>query len=126
MYKVEINNNGDSVMKVKSEDGEFAIDTEGKGISPSSALLASLGSCIGVYIQKYAKGTNIELKGFRVNVNAEFSKEKPICFKTINVSFSLKDTVINEKKMKALLRFVHNCPVHNTLNIPTEVKIAFS
>ena len=126
MYKVEIDNSGDSVMKVKSVGGEFTVDTKGKGISPPSALLASLGSCIGVYIQKYAKGTNVELKGFRVNVNAEFSKENPICFKTINASVSLKDTVIDEKKKKALLRFVHNCPVHNTLNVPTEVKVTFS
>lgn len=49
MYHVDIENNADSSFTVKSRDYEFIIDTKGKGITPPDTLLASIGSCIGVY-----------------------------------------------------------------------------
>ena len=53
MYKVTIESYGESGFVVKSADYEFIIDNKGKGITPPDTFLASLGSCIGVYIRKY-------------------------------------------------------------------------
>ena len=102
-------------MKVKSKDYEFLIDTEGNGITSPDTLLASLASCIGVYIRKYADGMKIFLPGFKINIDAEFEKEKPICFKVIKASISLNGIELDDKKKESLLRFIKNCPVHNTL-----------
>lgn len=115
MYRVEITNAGDSLFNIKSEDYKFAIDTHGKGITPPDTLLASLGSCIGVYLRKYAEGTKLGLKGFTITVNADFSEDKPIRFKDINVSIDLKGIKITEMQKNGLLAFIKNCPVHNTL-----------
>ena len=122
MYKVDIHNNGGYLFKVKSKDYSFMVDTEGKGITPPDALLASLGSCIGVYVRKYAEGAKLDIGEFDVTVEAEFAKEKPVSFKTINVSIAL-NSKIDEDRKKALLAFVRNCPVHNTLESVPAVEI---
>lgn len=115
MYRVEIVNKQGYVFNVKSENYELVIDIKGKGITPPDTLLASLGSCIGVYLRKYAEGANLGLKEFVITVEADFCSEKPVRFKDINVRIDLKGAVVNEQRKKALLEFIKNCPVHNTL-----------
>jgi uncharacterized OsmC-like protein len=99
----------------KAGESEFSIDAKGKGLTPLDALLAGLGSCIGVYIRKYAEGSKLQLENFKVNVSAELSKESPFSFRYISVEIDLKPGLIDERRQKALLEFVKNCPAHNTL-----------
>ena len=115
MYSIEIINNGGSQFDVKSKDYEFVIDTEGKGITPPDTLLASIGSCMGVYIRKYFKNTNVIVKDFKIEVRGELSIERPISFKKIDISIDLHGVEIDEMRRKSLIEFVRNCPVHNTL-----------
>lgn len=122
MYSVEITNAADCLFKVRSKDYEFLVDTKGKGITPPDALLASIGTCIGVYVRKYAEGANINIGPFTVKVDSEFSKD-PVCFKKINVTIELKGLKPDERRIKAILAFVKNCPVHNTLKSNPEIDI---
>ena len=127
MYRVELTNSGGYSFSVRSGDHRFNLDMRGEqGITPPDALLASLGSCIGVYIRKYAEGAKLTLSEFSIDAHAEFSKESPVCFKKIEVSIDLKDGKLEERRLKSLLEFVKNCPVHNTLKINPEVKITIS
>lgn len=123
MYHVDITNKGDSTFQVKSRDYELVVDTEGKGITPPDTLLASLGSCIGVYIMKYIQGTKLPIKGFAISVDAEFTKAKPICFKLINVVIDFKSQEFDQRRKQSLLEFIKNCPVHNTLEASPQVEI---
>lgn len=59
MYKVEVSHAGDYTFKVKSKDSAFIIDTQGKGVTPPDTLLASLGSCIGVYPHTFAESPRL-------------------------------------------------------------------
>jgi uncharacterized OsmC-like protein len=122
MYKVEITSNGGSLFNVKSKDYNFTVDTEGNGISPPAALLASLGSCIGAYIRKYCEGAGLAPVYFKISVEADFSKEPPLSFKAINVLIDLKDAKLDERRKRALLEFIKNCPVHNTLKARPDVQ----
>ena len=88
---------------------------KGAGISPPDALLASIGSCIGVYVRKYAEGAKLELGEFDVTVQGEFTNEKPVCFKQIDVSIDLKGFKLDERRQKPFMEFIKNCPVHNTV-----------
>ena len=103
MYKVEIIHNQDMAFTAKAGESEFLIDAQGKGLTPLDALLAGLGSCIGVYIRKYAQGSKLELKNFKINVSAELSSQSPFAFKLINVEINLKDCLLDERRQKALL-----------------------
>lgn len=123
MYSVEITNNGSSEFKAKSKDYEFVIDTKGQGITPPDTLLASLGSCIGVYLRKYAENAKLPLPEFNIKLEAEFSREAPACFRNIAVTLDLKGAQLDERRKKALLDFIRNCPVHNTLEASPRVEI---
>ena len=123
MYAVEVTSYGDSSFKVCSKDYEFKVDIKGKGITPPDTFLASLGSCIGVYIRKYADGAKIALGEFKVKVEAEFSQEKPFRFDKINVFVDIKNGQLDERRKQALLAFIKNCPIHNTLNNNPDIDI---
>jgi uncharacterized OsmC-like protein len=115
MYKVEITHNRDLAFTAKVGQSEFIIDAQGQGLTPLDALLTGLGSCIGVYIRKYAQGSKLELKNFKINVTAQLCSQSPFSFKLINVQIDLKDSGLDERRQKALLEFIKNCPAHNTL-----------
>ncbi len=123
MYRVSITHEKDHKFLTKSGDYEFVIDAKAKGLTPPDALLAALGSCVGVYIRKYAEGAKLDLANFDITVEAEFSKEAPMSFRTIDVVVNLKDAQLDERRKQALLTFVKNCPVHNTLKLNPEVRI---
>jgi uncharacterized OsmC-like protein len=124
MYHVEITSTSESAFKAKSKDYEFMIDTKGKGMSPADTLLASLGSCIGVYLRKYCEGAKLNLPGFAISVDAEFTKEPAFCFKEIKVKMDLKGLELDERRKRAVLEFIKNCPVHNTLEARPHVEIS--
>ncbi len=115
MYKVGITHIQDMAFSVKTGESEFSVDAKGKGLTPLDALLAGLGSCIGVYIRKYAEGSKLNLTNFKINVSAELSRESPIAFRQISVEIDLQPSAIDERRQKALLEFIKNCPAHNTL-----------
>ena len=117
MYKIEVTHNQDMAFSVKAGESEFEVDAKGKGLTPLDALLAGLGSCIGVYIRKYAEGSKLKLDNFKVNVSAELSKESPFSFRQISVEIDLKPGLTDERRQKSLLEFIKNCPAHNTLKL---------
>ena len=123
MYKVEVENIGGFKFKARAGSEEFTIDANGGGCTPPDALLASLGSCIGVYIRKYAEDGKVDIGGFTVKVEAEFSAQGPASFRVINVSIDLKGADIGERRKAALISFIKNCPVHNTLKGTPDIRI---
>lgn len=123
MYRVEVVSNPDSSFKAKSGDYEFTIGLKGKGISPPDTFLASLAGCLGVYIRKYCEGSGLALNDFSITAEAEFCQDKPVCFKDIRVSVDLKGAKLDERRQKALLEFIKNCPIHNTLHMNPDVNI---
>jgi uncharacterized OsmC-like protein len=123
MYDVNIVNAGDYSFNVKSKDYEFIVDVKGQGITPPDTLLASLGTCIGIYVRKYSEGAKLTLPEFVINVAGELSKEPPFCFRKINVNLDLKGVMLDERRQRALHEFVKNCPVHNTLKNNPEIEI---
>ena len=124
MYRVEITNKEAYVFKSQEGAFEFAINPDkNSGVTPPGVLLSAIGSCLGVYLRKYAEGAKLPLGEFNVIVEAEFSKEPPICFRNISVSIDLKGLKIDEKRAKSLLEFIKNCPVHNTLKNSPQVEI---
>jgi len=115
MYKVQVTHNHDLAFTVKANESEFIIDAKGQGLTPLDALLAGLGSCIGVYICKYAQGAKLNLENFKINVSAQLSSESPFSFRKISVDIELKNSGLDDRRQRALLEFIKNCPAHNTL-----------
>lgn len=126
MYSVEVTNGPGSTLIAKSKDAQIQIGLDGKSITPPDCLLASLGACVGVYIRKYAQGAKLPLENFSIKVSGQFSQEPPACFKEISIDIDLKGAELDERRKKALLGFIKNCPVHNTLEVKPRVDIAIA
>ncbi len=124
MYKVEIENSGDYSFNVKSKDYQFVVDTKGKGMTPPDTLLASLGACVGVYMRKYFEGAKIASSHFKVSVEGDLGKEAPYVFRVISVKIDLEGLLLDERRKKALLDFIKNCPIHNTLKANPMIEIS--
>ena len=123
MYRVDISNDQGYNFKVRSDGYEFIIDAKDGAITPPATLLAGLGSCVGVYLRKYAESAKLALGAFSVSVEAEFAKDAPLRFSQISIILDLKGQQFDERRQKAMLEFVKNCPVHNTLNHDPVVEI---
>ncbi|MCX5657902.1 MAG: OsmC family protein, partial [Candidatus Omnitrophica bacterium] len=123
MYRVELENKGEMVFSVKSQDYMFNIDLKGKGMIPPDVFLAGLASCMGVYFRKYLEGAKLGIEEFKIIAEAELSSEVPICFRAINIKIDTKGVYLDEKRKLAVIDFIKNCPVHNTIKNNPEVRI---
>jgi len=84
-----------------------------EGMNPLEVFLVSLGACAGVYSKGYCKNAQIDTKDLKITVSSELTSESPRRFKDIKVQIDLGQDLGNRKE--ALLNFVRNCPVHNSL-----------
>ena len=84
-----------------------------EGLSSSELFLASIGGCIMYYAHTYLTHTNIDFKKLEVMVSGEWQKIPILTIKDIKVKIST-DAQLDQRK-ESFLRFVHNCPVHNTI-----------
>ena len=123
MYKVRITGERTTEFRVKTDNYEFIIDSEGeKGITPPDTFLAGLASCMGVYIRKYGKNTGVDIRDFDVTLEAELSDEKPSRFKKIRAKINIRGAKLDEMRKKSIISFIKNCPVHNTLQHSPEIE----
>jgi len=108
MYHVDVTNTGDYSFNVQSKDQKFIVDTKGKGMMPPEVFLASLGSCIGVYLRKYAEGAKFDLPEFSISVDADLSKDTPAYFRKIELKIDLKGIQLDERRIRTIHEFL-NC-----------------
>ncbi|HDN85730.1 MAG: hypothetical protein DRP68_06060 [Candidatus Omnitrophota bacterium] len=87
----------------------------------SELFLASIGGCILYYAKKYFQDIGISFTKLSVRVWGDWSRV-PLQLTDIKVSI-FTDAYINEERKNSFLRFVSNCPVHNTIINTKEIKI---
>ncbi|MDP3143750.1 MAG: OsmC family protein [Candidatus Omnitrophota bacterium] len=86
-----------------------------EGMNPLEVFLVSVAACAGFYAKTYCKNANIDAGNLSVSVNSELSQDVPKRFKDIKVQIDVGQDLAQRKE--ALLNFVKNCPVHNTIKI---------
>lgn len=115
MYNVTVRSAGVYAFDVTEGNQTCHVSVNPDTITPPGMLLGGLGSCIGVYLRKYAEGARIDLGEFDITVTAAFTKEPPLRFDAIDVRVTLHGAPIDDRRKAALLSFIRNCPVHNTI-----------
>jgi len=118
MYHVEMINRPGNIFDMKSEEADKLC---GKNYSPLHALLAALGGCVAIYLRRYIDERKLPVKEFGVTVESELVKEPPMSFRKISVAIDLKGAALDEDKKEVILRFIRNCPVHNTIKGSPEI-----
>lgn len=127
MYKVDISCKEGNTFNVISGAAKATIDlAEKDNLGPLPTLLGALGSCVAVYLRRYADNLKLPIGEFSVSVEADLIKEPPVSFRKINISVDLKGAQLDEQKMEGLMRFIKNCPVHNTLHGNPEIDFKIS
>lgn len=94
---------------------------EDTGMTPPELLIASLGSCIGVYAVNFLKNTGLDSAGLTVNLKWEKVSE-PTRISKIKAEVIIPNTRL-DKREPAFLKVVEHCLVHNTLTNKAEIEI---
>ncbi|MDO8749345.1 MAG: OsmC family protein [Candidatus Omnitrophota bacterium] len=128
MYEVDVDYENSFHYKVTSLNYEIKVDSSKpsgaiEGITPPALLLASLGSCAAVYLERYLSGAKIKFDKFTIKVKSEICPETPHYLKNIALTINLPGLKLEQKRYNALLEFIRNCPVHNTLKYNPAVDI---
>ncbi len=102
------------------------VDNCGKGeaFSPTDLVGAALGTCMATTMGIYAQRHDIDLRGLRVSVVKEMSKEPPrrIARLTSELHMPLPAT---HPQRDALERAALTCPVHRSLHADVELPVNF-
>ena len=69
MYSASIDNRGDSKYHASTGAFGFVMDTDGQGVSPVGALLASLCACLGHYVRDFLGGQKLAYSFFAVRTS---------------------------------------------------------
>jgi uncharacterized OsmC-like protein len=94
---------------------------EDSAMTPPELMLASLGSCAAFYAVQYLKTRNLAESGVEVSVTADKLKQ-PARLGNFNIHV-VCPVPLNEEQKEGLMRSVHCCLIHNTLQSPPEIKI---
>ena len=94
---------------------------EDSGMTPPELLIASLGSCIGVYAANFLNNTGLDSSGMSVNLTWEKAAE-PLRIGRIKAEINIPNARLG-KRQPAFLKIVEHCLVHNTLMNKPEIEI---
>ncbi|MFA6282196.1 MAG: OsmC family protein [Candidatus Omnitrophota bacterium] len=130
--KVEIisKRNGKFTVDCFPSGKSFTIDV-GKDVSslegptPLEVLLSALGSCVGVYAEKYLAQHSIVFTKIKTIAKAELSEESPT--RLVNIRLKIHtDAKLGKDEKAILLKFMQACPVHNTIIHTKEIDIGIA
>lgn len=125
--KMEVSWQENFIFKAKCGAHEVFTDqhqTEGgtdKALTPAELFVASLGTCIGVYIVRFCKRHNLPTAGLKVFLDWTVVKD-PWRIGAIKVEIHYPHT-ISESEKKGLLRMAESCFVHETILHHPEIKV---
>jgi uncharacterized OsmC-like protein len=91
------------------------------GPNPLELFLSSLAGCIGVYAKRYLVMHAVEFKELTIDIKAEFSQEHPA--RLVNIKAQVHTDADLGDKQEVFLRFIRNCPIHNTILHSKEIDI---
>ncbi len=92
-----------------------------EGMTPPETFIASLASCMGVYIINYCKNVKINTNDMLLTVTWE-KAANPARISKIDVDVHLPKMVA-ENKREALIKVAEHCLVHNTVHTHPQVKV---
>ncbi len=84
-------------------------------------FLSSLGCCIGVYAKLCLIKHKIDFTQLKIRAKGELSSKPPL--RLVNLGVEIKTDAQLKDKKDLFLRYVHNCPIHNTLMRSSNIEI---
>lgn len=91
------------------------------GMSPVEMLVASLAACVGMTIHTYCVTCGLPSEGISIDAVPTMADD-PKRVGNVAMDVTLPEGFPADRR-EAVLRFVKNCPVHNTLTHPPELDL---
>jgi putative redox protein len=119
MNEVNVKYAGGKSFRVQARQHAMIIDLppekggQDLGMNPPEVFMASLGSCIGVYVAGYCRGAKLDTEGLNIRLCWKLSDDNTK-ISEINVCVSLPKANAG-KRQKAILEVAHHCLIHNTI-----------
>ena len=115
-FEITAATNQITIMVDKKKEGVSAA-----GPNPLKLFLSSLAACVGVYALRNCSNHTIHFSTLSVSASADFSQEPPARLVNVKVRVSTEADLADKKEV--FLRFIRNCPIHNTIVHSEEVEI---
>ncbi|MDD5583498.1 MAG: OsmC family protein [Candidatus Omnitrophica bacterium] len=126
--KVELRFLKGDAFEVKTHTNEVTMYVDKKkegqpagGANPLELFLSSLAACVGVYALRYLTTHTIDFKQLNAVASADFSQDTPA--RLVNIKVNVHTDAKLADKQDVFLRFIRNCPIHNTVIHTQEVEI---
>jgi len=102
------------------------VDNLGKGesFSPTDLVATALGTCMATTMGIFAQRHEIDLRGLRVTVEKEMTKEPPRRIARLTTELHLPLPATHPQR-EALERAALGCPVHRSLHGDVELPVKF-
>ena len=102
------------------------VDNNGKGesFSPTDLCASALGSCIATIVGMQMQALGVDLKGMRIEVRKDMSKDLPrrIIVLETEIWFPVTLSAAHKEKVELAAK---NCPVHHSLHPEIQKPITF-
>ena len=98
---------------------------EDKGMTPPELFIASLASCVGVYVVDYCKAQNISTDGLKVVANYEDVEGGPARIGKISLEIVMPGGVPQEHR-NPLMKMAAQCKVHNTICTLPDIRMTLT
>jgi len=93
-----------------------------EGMAPPDLFVASLGSCIGVYVVRYCQNAKIDTEGCAISLDWSLSDDKKsIAAVEVKIRLPKADP---GPRARAVLEAARSCLIHNTLHGGLNVDIS--
>ena len=113
--------------KAQMSRGEITISSqpqEENTLKPPEMILASLGTCGGLFLKPILKEMGIKWDEFEVKLKGKKAKP-PKLFKEINMHYEIKAEISDQELEEALQKSHKKCLVMNTLNPNIKINTTF-
>ena len=128
LIKANVTFQGKQKFKIKIRNFEIETDLpenaggDDSALTPPELFIASLGSCIGVFVSAYLKNTGVSAEGLSIDVDSEYA-DSPRRIGKISVGIKVPNIEQLGKRKQALLKVAQNCTIHNTLENKPQISI---
>jgi putative redox protein len=102
-------------------DQPYASGGQDLGPTPTELFVASLGSCIGFFAERFMRRHDVDPAGLRVDCRFEMA-EHPARIGLIDVRLALPPGFPPDRR-NGLTAVVERCTVHNSIRQPPKVRI---
>jgi len=122
MYRAKIVSKGDQIYHATTSASRFEMGSDGVHSNPVDTLLASLCACLGHYVGDFLHQEKLTFSEYSISAEAELTKDHSR-LADIHVAIQIEGAVWEEATTAALLNFVKQCCIHNTLKANSQVFI---